>query len=121
MRLEQLVLYGPGDDDRLRFGPHVTVFAGLGAADRMELIETIVDALTGRLSNASVVFTDHRGRRVFADRTGATFADDGVVAPGPSDLLGRDPSAVAGLLTLAATDLGLGLDVTAAQLGEQLS
>ncbi|HRA33650.1 MAG TPA: hypothetical protein PK748_01915 [Acidimicrobiales bacterium] len=121
MRLEQLVLYGPGDDDRLRFGPHVTVFAGLGAADRMELIETIVDALTGRLSNASVVFTDHRGRRVFADRTGATFADDGVVAPGPSDLLGRDPSAVAGLLTLAATDLGLGLDVTAAQLGEQLA
>lgn len=121
MRLEQLVLYGPGDDDRLRFGPHLTVFAGLGAADRMELIETIVDALTGRLSNASVVFTDHRGRRVFADRTGATFADDGVVAPGPSDLLGRDPSAVAGLLTLTATDLGLGLDVTAAQLGEQLA
>jgi hypothetical protein len=121
VRLEQLVLYGPGDDDRLRFGPHVTVFAGLGAADRMELIETIVDALTGRLSNASVVFTDHRGRRVFADRTGATFADDGVVAPGPSDLLGRDPSAVAGLLTLAAADLGLGLDITAAQLGDQLA
>jgi hypothetical protein len=84
VRLEQLVLYSPGSDDRLRFGPHVTVFAGLGAVDRMELIETIVDALTGRLSNASVVFTDQAGRRVFADRTGATFADDGVEAPGPT-------------------------------------
>ncbi|MGB3054673.1 MAG: hypothetical protein WBB52_07475 [Acidimicrobiales bacterium] len=121
MRLEQLVLYSPGSDDRLRFGPHVTVFAGLGAVDRMELIETIVDALTGRLSNASVVFTDQAGRRVFADRTGATFADDGVEAPGPTDLLGRDPSAVAGLLTLTASDLGLGLDVTATQVGDQLA
>ena len=39
MRLEQLVLYGAGVDDRLRFGSHVTVFAGLGAPDRIELIE----------------------------------------------------------------------------------
>lgn len=120
MRLEQLVLYGAGVDDRLRFGSHVTVFAGLGAPDRIELIETIVDALTGRLSNASVVFTDRDGRRIFADRTGATFADTGLSAPGPAVLLGRDPSAVAGMLTLTAADLGLGLDQTVAHVTHQL-
>ncbi len=120
MRLEQLVLYGPGHDDRLKFGPHLTVFSGLAAPDRFELIETIVDALTGRLSNASVVFTDHRGRRVFADRTGATFADSGVVAPGPSDLLGRDPSTVAELLTVNASSLGLGGGHPLNQLRDQL-
>ena len=121
MRLEQLVLYGPGDDDRIKFGPRVTVFAGLRALDRMELIETIVDALTGRLSNASVVYTDSRGRRVFADRTGATFADDGVVTPGPSELLGQDPSTVAGLLSLTSSDLGLDARASAAELHEQLA
>jgi len=120
MRLEQLVLYGAGVDDRLRFGSHVTVFAGLGAPDRIELIETIVDALTGRLSNASVVFTDRDGRRIFADRTGATFADTGLSAPGPAVLLGRDPSAVAGMLTLTAADLGLGLDQTVAHVTHQV-
>ncbi|MEO6627912.1 MAG: hypothetical protein ABIP03_05020 [Aquihabitans sp.] len=120
MRLEQLVLYGPSDDDRVRFGPQFTVFGGLAAADRLELIETIVDALTGRLSNASVVYSDRLGRRVFADRTGATFAEDGVIAPGPSELLGKDPSAVAGLLTLTADDLGLGPRIPAAELQSQL-
>lgn len=120
MRLEQLVLYGPGDDDRVRFGPRLTVFGGLAEADRQELIKTIVDALTGRLSNASVVYTDHQGRRVFADRTGATFADDGLIAPGPTELLGQDPAAVAGLLTLTAGDLGLGPEVSAAELRDQL-
>ena len=121
MRLEQLVLYGPGDDDRLKFGPRVTVFAGLKAVDRMELIETIVDALTGRLSNASVVYTDANGRRVFADRTGATFADDGIAAPGPSELLGKDPSTVAGLLTLLASDLGLGQSQSPEELNDQIA
>ncbi len=121
MRLEQLVLYGPGDDHRLRFGPKLTVFAGLQPADRMELIETIVDALTGRLSNASVVYVDSNGRRVFADRTGATFADDGFAAPGPSELLGKDPSTVARLLTLGATDLGLGERPSADDLVAQLA
>ncbi len=121
MRLEQLVLYGPGDDDRVKFGPRVTVFGGLAAADRMELIETIVDALTGQLSNASVVYTDVNGRRVFADRTGATFADDGIVAPGPSELLGKDPATVAGLLTLNASDLGLGADESTTELQERLA
>jgi hypothetical protein len=120
VRLEQLVLYGPGDDDRLKFGPRITVFGGLAAPDRLELIETIVDALTGRLSNASVVYADARGRRVFADRTGATFADDGVVAPGPSELLGKDPATVAGLLTLSAADLGLGEHASAGELHELL-
>lgn len=120
MRLEQLVLYGPSSDDRIRFGPRFTVFGGLAAVDRLELIETIVDALTGRLSNASVVYTDRQGRRVFADRTGATFAEDGVIAPGPSELLGKDSSAVAGLLTLTAQDLGLGQQLPAVELQNQL-
>ena len=121
MRLEQLVLYGPGDDDRIRFGPNLTLFGGLAAADRHELIETIIDALTGRLTNASVVYVDHEGRRVYADRTGATFASDGIAAPGPSDLLGKDPATVAELLTIGPVDLGLGRTESGEDLRRRLS
>lgn len=121
MRIEQLVLYGPGDDDRVRFGPGVTVFAGLGPQEREDLIDTVVDALTGRLSNASVVYLDHEGRKVFADRTGASFAATGVVAPAPSELLGKDPATVASLLTLTAADLGLGQQVSAAEIQAELT
>ena len=121
MRIEQLVLYGPGDDDRVRFGDGVTVFAGLGAQERVDLIETVVDALTGRLPNASVVYTDHLDRRVFADRTGATFATTGSPAPAPSELLGKDPATVSALLTLTAGDLGLGARVSAEDLRAELA
>ncbi len=121
MRLEQVVLYGPGDDERVRFGSGVTVFAGLGAQERADLVATIVDALTGRLSNASVVYTDHSGEKVFSDRTGATFAATGTRAPGPSELLGKDPTAATRLLTVTADDLGLGRRVSAADLQGQLT
>lgn len=120
MRLEQLVLYGPGDDDRVRFGPRFTVFAGLPPEDRIELIETIVDALTGSLPNASVVYVGSDGRRVFADRTGASYADDGTPAPVPSDLLGQDPAAITGLLALTPTDLGRGEPASADELRDEL-
>ncbi|QXC61202.1 hypothetical protein KSP35_23310 [Aquihabitans sp. G128] len=120
MRLEQLVLYGPGDDERVRFGPGVTVFAGLGPVERADLVATVVDALTGRLSNASVVYTDHLDRRVFADRTGATYAATGTSAPGPAELLGKDPAVVADLLTVSAEDLGLGDHVSPADLQAEL-
>lgn len=122
MRIEQLVLYGPGDDDRVRLAPGLTVFAGLDAQERSDLIETVVDALTGRLSNASVAYTDHAGRKVFADRTGATYADSGDPAPAPQDLLGHDTDVVTRLLTLSADDLGLGLgqQVSAGELQAQL-
>ncbi|CAN5678349.1 hypothetical protein BH10ACT1_BH10ACT1_38250 [soil metagenome] len=121
MRLEQLVLYGPGDDERVRFGPGVTVFAGLGPQERADLVATVVDALTGRLSNASVVYTDHEARRVFADRTGATFASSGLRAPGPSELLGKDPAVVTDLLSVTADDLGLGDHVSPADLQAELT
>ena len=121
MRIEQLVLYGPGDDDRVRLAPGLTVFAGLDAQERSDLIETVVDALTGRLSNASVAYTDHAGRKVFADRTGATYADSGRPAPAPQDLLGHDADVVTRLLTLTADDLGLGQRVSAGELQAQLA
>lgn len=121
MRLEQLVLYGPGDDDRVRFGPRLTVMGGLGAAQRQALTSTVAEALAGRVSNASLIFTDAQGRRVFADRTGATYADSGGPAPSPRDLLGTDPEAIAGLITLSADDLGLGTRVSASELRNQLA
>lgn len=121
MRIEQLVLYGPGDDDRVRFSPGFTVFAGLAAQERTDLIETVVDALTGQLSNASVAYTDQNGRKVFADRTGATYADTGEAAPAPQDLLGHDPDVVVKLLSLTADDLGLGDQISAAELQAQLT
>lgn len=120
MRIEQLVLYGPGDDDRVRLAPGLTVFAGLDAQERSDLIETVVDALTGRLSNASVAYTDQAGRKIFADRTGATYADSGSTAPAPQDLLGHDTDVVTRLLTLTADDLGLGQQVSAGELQARL-
>lgn len=121
MRIEQLVLYGPGDDERVRFGPGVTVFAGLSPGERADLIRTLVDALTGQLSNASIVYTDANGRKIYADRTGATYADDGSRAPSPHDVLGQDPAAVARLLTLTGTDLGLGGTVSVEELQAELA
>lgn len=108
MRIKQLVLFGPGEDFRLQFGERLTVLAGLSTDERAELVEVLVEAMAGRLPNASVIYTDHAGRRVFADRTGATFADTGAPAPSLTDLLGTDPEVVSGLVTLRAADLGLG-------------
>lgn len=120
MRLEQLVLYGPGEDDRVRFGPGLTVFAGLGPDERADLLETVVDALTGRLASASVIITDREGRRVFADRSGATYAATGARAPAPAELLGRDPAAVTALMLVTDTDLGLGHQITPADVHAEL-
>lgn len=122
VRLDQLVLHGPGDDDRVRFGPGVTVFAGLGPSERTDLIGTVVDALTGRLANASISYVDADGEKVYADRIGATYATSGESAPRPDHLLGRDPAALGRLLTVTAADLGLDLDRTTspAQVHEQL-
>ncbi len=110
MRLEQVVLHGPGEDDRVRFGDGLTVFAGLGERERLDLIETVALALTGGLPNASVVYHDHAGRRVFADRTGATYAITGAEAPGPGRLLGQDPEAIIRLFTVTDDELGLGAE-----------
>lgn len=112
MRLEQVVLHGPGEDDRVRFGDGLTVFAGLGERERLDLIETVALALTGGLPNASVVYHDHAGRRVFADRTGATYAITGAEAPGPGRLLGQDPEAIIRLFTVTDDELGLGAETT---------
>lgn len=108
MRIDQLVLYGPGDDERVKFDAGITVFAGLARSERLELIGTVVDALAGRLPNASVIYTDADGARVYADRTGASYAASGRPAPAPADLLGRDRVALTELLRLDGTALGLG-------------
>ena len=121
MRLEQLVIYGPGDDERVRFGPAVTVFAGLDARARADLVATIVASLTGRVQNASVIYADHAGQKVFADRTGATYAATGQPAPGPVELLGQDPSVAAKLLTITAEGLGLGPRASLAELQDNLA
>ena len=121
MRLEQLVIYGPGDDERVRFGPAVTVFAGLDARARADLVATIVDSLTGRVQNASVIYGDHAGQKVFADRTGATYAATGQPAPGPGELLGKDPSVAAKLLTITAEGLGLGRQASLDELQDNLA
>lgn len=120
MRLEQVVLHGPGEDDRVKFSEGLTVFAGLGDRERTDLIETVALALTGSLPNASVVYHDHSGRRVFADRTGATYAITGAEAPGPGRLLGQDPEAVTRLLTVHAEELGLGHETSPEQIQAEL-
>jgi hypothetical protein len=56
------------------------------------------------------VFTDHTGRKVFADRTGATYGDTGEPAPTPGDLIGTDPDVLLALMTIRAKDLGLDND-----------
>ncbi|MCB0976960.1 MAG: hypothetical protein KDB02_05835 [Acidimicrobiales bacterium] len=116
MRIEQLVLYGPGEDERVRFGSGVTVFSGLSEVERQDLIRTLVDALTGRLPNASIVYLDAQGRKVYADRTGATYAHDGSRAPSPHEVLGQDPVAVSRLLTCTGSDLGIGSAVPAEEI-----
>jgi len=107
VRLEQLVLFGPSDDFRIRFGPGVTVLAGLEPEERSELLTTLAEAMTGRLPNASVVYVDPREQRVFADRTGATYAASGAPAPTLTSLFGTDPAVVTRLITLTEADLGV--------------
>ena len=57
--------------------------------------------------NLSLLTCDD-GRRVFADRMGATYADSGVAAPSLGELLGTDPDVVRELVTLRREDIGLG-------------
>ena len=108
VRLEQLVLFGPSDNFSVQFAPRVTVLAGLADDERADLLRTLVDAMAGRLPNASVIFVDQAGRRVFADRMGATYADTGVAAPSLGELLGTDPSIIRELVTLRPGDVGAG-------------
>ena len=108
MRLEQLVLFGPSDNFSVQFAPRVTVLAGLAEDERRGMLDTLVGAMAGRVPNASVIFVDQAGRRVFADRMGATYADDGVAAPSLGQLLGTDPAVISDLVTLRPGDLGLG-------------
>ena len=108
MRLEQLVLFGPSDNFTVQFAPRVTVLAGLAEVEREGMLNTLLDAMAGRVPNASVVFVDETGRRVFADRMGATYADNGATAPSLSQLLGTDPVVISQLVTLRRGDLGLG-------------
>ncbi|HEY4376907.1 MAG TPA: hypothetical protein VGM93_07100, partial [Acidimicrobiales bacterium] len=110
MRFEQMVLHLPGDEFRLRFNSKVTVVSGIDAPSRADLLETVVRATAGHVPNASLVFTDHTGRKVFADRTGATYGDTGEPAPTPGDLIGTDPDVLLALMTIRAKDLGLDND-----------
>jgi hypothetical protein len=108
VRLEQLVLFGPSDNATVQFGPRVTVLAGLSPEERSGMLRTLVDAMAGQVPNASVIFVDQAGRRVFADRIGATYADTGVAAPSLGELLGTDPAVVSDLVVLHPSDLGIG-------------
>jgi hypothetical protein len=121
VRLEQLVLFGPGDDFRVHFGSRMTVLAGLVPEERAELLDTLAQAIAGRIPAASVVYTDDQGRKVFADRTGATFADSGSPAPTLTQLLGTDPDIVTQLLTLTTADVGGAPKVTAESLQADLA
>lgn len=108
VRLEQLVLFGPSDNFSVQFAPRVTVLAGLAPEEREGMLATLLDAMAGRVPNASVIFVDQTGRRVFADRMGATYADTGVAAPSLGQLLGTDPAVISDLVTLRRKDLGVG-------------
>lgn len=121
MRLEQLVLFGPSDNFTVQFGPRVTVLAGLTEPERDGMLHTLVEAMAGKVPNASVIFVDQAGRRVFADRMGATYAETGVAAPSLSELLGTDPAVISDLVTLRASDLGLGDRREAAEVDAELA
>lgn len=121
VRLEQLVLFRPSDNFMISFGPRITVLSGLEPDERAATITTLVDALAGRIPNASVIFEDSAGRKVFADRTGATFADSGTSAPPLSDLLGHDSEAIEDLLCIRASDLAVDIDRTPADIESELA
>ena len=107
MRLEQLLLDGPDGDCRLRFGPGLTVFSGLNADERAELIATLASSISGHLPSASLTYFDQDGRKVYTDRGGASYADTGDLAPPLADLVGRDPDVVQRMLTVSVDSLGL--------------
>jgi hypothetical protein len=121
VRLEQLVLFGPSDDFRVYFGDRLTVLSGLHPEERTSLIATLVDAMAGQLPNSSVIYVDHAGRRIFADRTGATYADDGLGAPPVSSVVGHDPKMIAQLMLVTAQDLGLGERLSADKVEAELA
>src|SRR4051794_24429860 len=100
MRFEQLVLYLPGDEFRLRFGPQVTVIAGVDQAARADLLDAVIHATAGLTPSATVIFTDHAGRRIFAEATAATYADTMQPAPTPAELVGADPDVLFHLMAL---------------------
>lgn len=124
MRLEKLTLNISGDEVVMRFHDRLTVVSGIGAAERAEMADLLVAALTGTLCHpATLDYVDGCGRSVTltADSRGGSSSvyADGTPAPDLVKALGLDPAALAKLVRVSAADVGiLAADISSPSTGE---
>lgn len=118
MRLEQLTLRIPGDDVVMRFHDRLTVVSGMGNAERREMADLLVGALTGGLPHATELrYLDATGEIVLvrADGRGGVehIHPDGSTAADLARAVGLDAAGLRKLVHLRADDVGiLGADIS---------
>jgi hypothetical protein len=111
VRVDELVLKIADDELRVAFHPRMTVLCGLGAAERQELAESILGALTGGAEDTTLRYVDGMGRPVTVSSgpggsVQARHDDDGSSVPSPIDSLAASPEALRALMLVQAADLG---------------
>jgi uncharacterized protein YhaN len=112
LRLEQLTLQIAGEELSLPFHERLTVVSGIGAAERLELVDMVVGALAGGLATpAEVHYVDATGLRVRAvsDGNGSVrhLAEDGSPVADVFRSLQLDTEGLRRLSHFGAADLGL--------------
>lgn len=112
MRLETLLLRGPGEERRLHFHERLTVVSGLGAKAREYLVEELVGTLCGLSTDSGELsLVDRTGRRTLvrrlADGTVVAQHPDGTPAASPAALLDLDAFGLFALAYVRGSDLGV--------------
>ena len=110
MRIEELVVLRSDGLTTIPFHPRLTMLAGLSAADRIELVDTVHRAMNGADTATELHYQDEYGRSLVVRRSGGrrrvSTAQRGAAGtmplPGPADL----PR----ITHIKAADLGVRLD-----------
>jgi hypothetical protein len=103
---------GPDDDPAvIRLHPRLTVISGIAAAERLEMFELLLGALTGTSTDVREVrYLDNAGRAVHLVRGpgGPRFVtDEGEQMPSPLTLLGVDQGSLRRLMLIEPADVGV--------------
>ena len=94
MRINELVVLGSQGCLTIPFHPNLTVVAGLGQAERSELVDTLHRSMIGTDTTTELRYTDEIGRELVIRRTGGRRristvrrgASLDLPLPGPQDL-----------------------------------
>ncbi|HEX9682936.1 MAG TPA: hypothetical protein VGA13_07630 [Acidimicrobiales bacterium] len=111
LRFHEFSLRIPGDEFRMRFHDHMTVVAGIGEPERVELLSTVLGALSGGVPGTRFEWVDDMGMTVTVETdeqgTSTVLAADGTIRPGLFDQLSVTVDRMRSEMRVDGADLGL--------------